>query len=591
LAATSNTFYNTNNIRSAAADGIGNFWGAGANQGTNYFGNTNTPATIQNGITNTRCIYSKGSNLLFSTGSGTPGIYSTPAAFTSGGSVTPLILTAGTGIGNASPYAFYSNPAQTIMYIADDRTGINGGGIQKWLNNSGTWTYTYTIPTGNAGARGLIASFTGSVPVIYAITADPTISQLVRINDVGATSTVVALHFSPPNTLFRGIAFSPTNCVAPTVTVTATTPVCSASPLVLNANTSGTGPFTYTWTGAGVFSSNSVSNPTVTGAISNSYTVTVANACGSTTGTVNFSITPTPTVTITASSNSVCLGNSSVLTATGAATYTWNIGANTPTLNVTPTITTVYTVVADFGGCTTTSTNTVVVNPSPSVTITASNNSVCLGNSSVLTATGAATYTWNTGANTPTLNVTPTITTLYSVVVAVGSCSATSSTTIVINSLPIITVNSPSVCIGNSTTLTANGAASYTWSNGFVGANAVVSPTVTSNYTVTGVSAQGCINTNTTTVKVETCDVGIKEIASATALKFYPNPIKDFLNISFEVQSNNRIISIIDAVGKVVYSAEATKNLSINLSTLSQGIYILKVKSDSEVRNYKLIKN
>jgi hypothetical protein len=285
------------------------------------------------------------------------------------------------------------------------------------------------------------------------------------------------------------------------------------------------------------------------------------------------------------------LGNSSVLTATGAATYTWNIGANTPTLNVTPTITTVYTVVADFGGCTTTSTNTVVVNPSPSVTITASNNSVCLGNSSVLTATGAATYTWNTGANTPTLNVTPTITTLYSVVVAVGSCSATSSTTIVINSLPIITVNSPSVCIGNSTTLTANGAASYTWSNGFVGANAVVSPTVTSNYTVTGVSAQGCINNNTTTVKVETCDVGIKEIASATALKFYPNPIKDFLNISFEVQSNNRIISIIDAVGKVVYSAEATKNLSINLSTLSQGIYILKVKSDSEVRNYKLIKN
>lgn len=47
---------------------------------------------------------------------------------------------------------------------------------------------------------------------------------------------------------------------------------------------------------------------------------------------------------------------------------------------------------------------------------------------------------------------------------------------------PIITVNSGSICAGNSFTIVANGATSYTYSGG----SAVVSPIVSTNYTVTG---------------------------------------------------------------------------------------------------------
>jgi hypothetical protein len=53
------------------------------------------------------------------------------------------------------------------------------------------------------------------------------------------------------------------------------------------------------------------------------------------------------------------------------------------------------------------------------------------------------------------------------------------------------------LCIGNSATVTANGAASYTWlPSGVTTSATVVSPTITSTYTVTG-SNGGCTNPTT----------------------------------------------------------------------------------------------
>jgi hypothetical protein len=84
LAATSNTFFSGNNIRSATANGTGDFWAAGATNGTNYFGNSNAAATIQNSLTNTRCISINTGSLYFSEGTGTPGIYAIPVGVKSG---------------------------------------------------------------------------------------------------------------------------------------------------------------------------------------------------------------------------------------------------------------------------------------------------------------------------------------------------------------------------------------------------------------------------------------------------------------------------------------------------------------------------
>lgn len=65
-----------------------------------------------------------------------------------------------------------------------------------------------------------------------------------------------------------------------------------------------------------------------------------------------------------------------------------------------------------------------------------------------------------------------------------------------------ITVNSPSLCPGSSTTLTASGATSYTWSGGPTTAAYAVNPSATTIYTVNGTTASGCITTATTQVSL-----------------------------------------------------------------------------------------
>lgn len=58
---------------------------------------------------------------------------------------------------------------------------------------------------------------------------------------------------------------------------------------------------------------------------------------------------------------------------------------------------------------------------------------------------------------------------------------------------PLVNVNSPSICPGNSATLTCTGANSFTWSPGGQSTQSiVVTPTVNTTYTVTG-TATGCI--------------------------------------------------------------------------------------------------
>ncbi|MBS1650429.1 MAG: hypothetical protein JSU07_00325, partial [Bacteroidetes bacterium] len=58
---------------------------------------------------------------------------------------------------------------------------------------------------------------------------------------------------------------------------------------------------------------------------------------------------------------------------------------------------------------------------------------------------------------------------------------------------PVISVNSGSICSGNSFTINPSGASTYT----IQGGSSVVSPTANATYTVNGTSATGCISSNT----------------------------------------------------------------------------------------------
>lgn len=76
---------------------------------------------------------------------------------------------------------------------------------------------------------------------------------------------------------------------------------------------------------------------------------------------------------------------------------------------------------------------------------------------------------------------------------------------------------------------------------------------------------------------------------TASALKVYPNPVKDILNISY--QDTVKTIEVYNLIGQLVASKSINNNEgSIDLSELSQGSYMVKVQFENAVKSLKIIK-
>ncbi|MCP9764327.1 hypothetical protein EGI31_15380, partial [Lacihabitans soyangensis] len=98
---------------------------------------------------------------------------------------------------------------------------------------------------------------------------------------------------------------------------------------------------------------------------------------------------------------------------------------------------------------------------------------------------------------------------IYSVTLSLNGCSSSATTSITVNSLPIITINSSlTICEGSSINLTSTGGGDYSWSgpNGFVSTsqNPIITSSTDDNqgvYTLT-VTTNGCTSTATTSVTI-----------------------------------------------------------------------------------------
>ena len=185
--------------------------------------------------------------------------------------------------------------------------------------------------------------------------------------------------------------------------------------------------------GAGTFSSTAglVFISTTTGEVDidastvGSYLITYTDT-DSATATFNLTINALPTVVVSVSAGTICNGESTILTASGASTYVWNDGNTDNPRTVSPTTTTTYNATGtDSNGCTSSGGTTITVNALPTVEITGT-LTYCAGSTTTLTATaGLSSYLWSTGATTQAINVTAgsyTVTGTDS-----NGCSATSS--------------------------------------------------------------------------------------------------------------------------------------------------------------------
>lgn len=203
--------FSAGNIRSVCSDNGTNFWVGGNNQGVRYaaFGAASstqvlaTPANARvTNIFSSQLYTSSGSSPFIGVSSISGGLPTT-----AGQTATLLVPDGGT---TPSPYDYFYSDANTV-YVADDRTIVNGGGIQKYVFSAGSWSLAYTLTnTLSAGVRGLcgVVDPTGAV-TLYATTAQSNANQLVTVTDGGVASPCTILATAAANTAFRGVDFAP----------------------------------------------------------------------------------------------------------------------------------------------------------------------------------------------------------------------------------------------------------------------------------------------------------------------------------------------------------------------------------------------
>ncbi|HEX5001054.1 MAG TPA: PKD domain-containing protein [Bacteroidia bacterium] len=371
-------------------------------------------------------------------------------------------------------------PPPTANFTAP--SGCSGASV-TYTNTTtpagGVYTWQWNLGNGQT-SNAQNPSVTYSSPGTYTVT-------LVAIDSSGCSDT-----------LSQQVVINP----QPTASFTYSGSQCQGSTITFNnTSTPGTGTITGVSWNFGNGQTGTGNNPSVTYPGAGNYDVTliVTNSAGcSDTIVQNIGINPPPAIS-TGPAPTICLGATAVLTANGGVTYSWSPGGQTgDIISVSPVTTTTYTVTAtDANGCTNTATVTVTVNPLPVINVSP-DQSICLGQTATLTASGAVTYSWSPSGNTTsTINVSPSASTTYAVTgTNANGCSATNFVSVNVNPLPVVSLSNVFICPGVSSIMDAgNTGSTFQWSTGATTQFITVSSA--GLYTVTVTNNFGCSATGT----------------------------------------------------------------------------------------------
>lgn len=363
---------------------------------------------------------------------------------------------------------------------------------------------TYQI-TGNNGAGTVYASNTIAPSFPFPVTPA-----------VGTTTYTLTVTTGPCAPVVSTV--SVTVYPVPTPSISSPTPRCVTQPVVLTLSSGNTvsGVTTYMVTSNypsanSVVYASSTTAPTSPMTVASNYvnpngttqfSYTVTNApCTSQVVNTNVTVYPVPVInSLTVSATPICAGSSTNLLsnitntvggvtqyqirASGATTgvvYPYNTIAPSASFAVTPNVgTTTYTLSLLTSPCDSViATVDVVVNPAPTVSLTPSTNTICVGSNAgltlaisndmpgatyeLLTAVGTSTNTQNYLSKAAIIAavsaLAPSATTTYTVrVVNMPSCTTTASSTITVHPVPVISsysVSTSPICTGSSTNLLA----------------------------------------------------------------------------------------------------------------------------------------
>lgn len=302
---------------------------------------------------------------------------------------------------------------------------------------------------------------------------------------------------------------------------------------------------------------------------------------------------------------SICSGKTASLTAynlypsqvywylspSASATIGSGSAFTTPSLT-SPGTPSVYTFYAGYTACTVSprAVVNVTVLPLPLLNST-SPSSLCPGQTGVATASGAVSYLWNNGAQTSTIAISGgTVMSSFTCTgTGVNGCTDLMTLTVGVHPVPNISAGSSRDpgCTGETVTLTAGGATSYTWNGTDVTPSIVVSPTITTTYTVEGTNQFGCRAAKTFTQLVVFC-VGLEEQSNElNTIMIYPNPNNGNFKLAVSEQASFLLLNV---AGRTLIKTAAEPGTSEISTQLKQGIYFYRIITQTgKVSNGKLV--
>ena len=341
-------------------------------------------------------------------------------------------------------------------------------------------------------------------------------TYFVQVTDANLCVTIASTTITEPDS----IGFSVANAIDP---------LCNgnANGSITTIPSGGTLSYTYSWT---PFPAAGQSTSTASGLDANTYIVTVTDANGCAASQTVTLVSPVSltisNATVPSSCNTIADGSIDVTVGGGTLPYVyqWSGGSSAVTEDLTNILSGSYTItVTDLNSCIIL--DTIVLLPAQTVIASAGNDtSFC--QSGLLTLSAAAsvngtTYQWFDMTNTllgssSTLTFNPaTGTNSFYVVVDNGTgCSDSDTVDVTSNPLPsanagvdVTIVIGANTTIGGSPTTNAAGA-TIQWTptpgalDNSTAANPLATPTVTTTYTVTVTSAQGCVASDSIVVTV-----------------------------------------------------------------------------------------
>ena len=408
------------------------------------------------------------------------------------------------------------------------------------------------------------------------------------INTATPNSTIYT--FIPEDSTVNPISVAILVNPLPTVaSITGSPDVCVGSTTVLASSTTGGVWSTSDATVADVSASGVVTGASV-GSATITYTVTDGNGCTNSTS-ASVTVNASPTATVTASgATTFCAGGTVDLTANAGTSYLWSNGAQTQTITVTTSGSYSVTVTNGSGCSTTSSAQSVTVNPLPTVAAITGSPDVCVGSTTVL-ASSTTGGVWSTSdATVADVSASGVVTgvsagsaTITYTVTDGNGCTNSTSASVSVDStpaVPLIVANGPTtICPSSSLTLTAPAGYTYVWSTG--DQTASISVNQTDSYTVTVSNAAGC---STTSAPI---DVTVEDVTAPTLV--VPNDVIVSVNNGCEATvdignalavDNCTLLSLTNdapafyPIGTTIVTWTAT-DASGNVTTLTQEINVV----------------